>query len=66
MTAALDLEGIVAHGLCAGCGLCASLAGPERLRMAVTSGGGRVRHQALAALRPAAIRRRRATLVEAI
>jgi len=26
MTAALDLEGIVAHGLCA------SLAGPERLR----------------------------------
>jgi coenzyme F420 hydrogenase subunit beta len=42
--AAPDLEGIVAHGLCAGCGLCASLAGSERLRMAVTS-AGRMRPQ---------------------
>jgi coenzyme F420 hydrogenase subunit beta len=49
MAVALDLEGIVAHGLCAGCGLCASLAGPERLHMAVTS-AGRMRPQPEAAL----------------
>ncbi|HEY5658178.1 MAG TPA: Coenzyme F420 hydrogenase/dehydrogenase, beta subunit C-terminal domain [Myxococcota bacterium] len=39
MTADPDLESIVTHGLCAGCGLCASLAGSERVRMAVTSAG---------------------------
>jgi coenzyme F420 hydrogenase subunit beta len=44
MAEALDIDDIVAHGLCAGCGLCASLAGPERLRMAVTS-AGRMRPQ---------------------
>jgi coenzyme F420 hydrogenase subunit beta len=34
-----DLESIVSHGLCAGCGLCASLAGRDRLDMRVTSYG---------------------------
>jgi coenzyme F420 hydrogenase subunit beta len=49
MAAALDLEGIVAHGLCAGCGLCVSLAGPGRLSMVVTS-AGRMRPRREAAL----------------
>ena len=34
-----DLETIVTHGLCTGCGLCASLAGRDRLDMQVTSYG---------------------------
>jgi coenzyme F420 hydrogenase subunit beta len=34
-----DLETIVTHGLCTGCGLCASLAGLDRLDMQVTSYG---------------------------
>jgi coenzyme F420 hydrogenase subunit beta len=34
-----DLETIVAHGLCAGCGLCESLAGRERVEMRITSFG---------------------------
>ncbi|MGH6717784.1 MAG: Coenzyme F420 hydrogenase/dehydrogenase, beta subunit C-terminal domain [Alphaproteobacteria bacterium] len=34
-----DLPSIVAHGLCAGCGLCESLAGADRVEMAVTSAG---------------------------
>jgi len=34
-----DLETIVSHGLCAGCGLCASLAGRDRLEMQLTSYG---------------------------
>jgi len=34
-----DLETIVSHGLCTGCGLCASLAGSDRLEMRVTSFG---------------------------
>jgi coenzyme F420 hydrogenase subunit beta len=59
MTAAPDLESIVAHGLCAGCGLCASLAGPERLRMAVTS-GGRMRPQLEGALDAETLERIRA------
>jgi coenzyme F420 hydrogenase subunit beta len=34
-----DLQTIVTHGLCTGCGLCASLAGRDRLDMRVTSYG---------------------------
>ena len=34
-----DLETIVAHGLCAGCGLCESLAGRARVEMRITSFG---------------------------
>ena len=34
-----DLETIVTHGLCTGCGLCASLAGRDRIDMQVTSYG---------------------------
>ena len=34
-----DLETIVAHGLCAGCGLCESLAGADRVEMHITSYG---------------------------
>jgi coenzyme F420 hydrogenase subunit beta len=34
-----DLETIVTHGLCTGCGLCASLAGRDRLDMQVTTYG---------------------------
>jgi coenzyme F420 hydrogenase subunit beta len=33
----LDLSAIVSHGLCAGCGLCESIAGRERVEMAITS-----------------------------
>lgn len=36
---AFDLEAIVAHGLCAGCGLCESLAGVDLVEMALTSFG---------------------------
>ncbi len=36
---ALDLPTIVAHGLCAGCGLCESIAGADSVAMALTSGG---------------------------
>jgi coenzyme F420 hydrogenase subunit beta len=39
MTDAPDLETIVAHGLCAGCGLCESLAGRNRVEMKITSYG---------------------------
>ena len=34
-----DLETVVTHGLCAGCGLCESLAGRARVEMAITSYG---------------------------
>ncbi len=34
-----DLETIVAHGLCAGCGLCESLAGRSHVEMRITSYG---------------------------
>jgi coenzyme F420 hydrogenase subunit beta len=34
-----DLETIVSHGLCAGCGLCASLAGAAQIEMGLTSAG---------------------------
>jgi coenzyme F420 hydrogenase subunit beta len=39
MPTELDLRAIVAHGLCAGCGLCESLAGRDRVEMKVTSYG---------------------------
>ncbi len=39
MTRIQDLETVVAHGLCAGCGLCESLAGRARVEMAITSYG---------------------------
>ena len=32
-----DIQTIVRHGLCAGCGLCESLAGRERVEMSITS-----------------------------
>jgi len=35
----IDLPTIVAHGLCAGCGLCESLAGKTRVEMTITSYG---------------------------
>jgi coenzyme F420 hydrogenase subunit beta len=34
-----DLETVVTYGLCAGCGLCESLAGSDRVEMAITSHG---------------------------
>jgi len=34
-----DLETIITHGLCTGCGLCASLAGRDQLEMQLTSYG---------------------------
>ena len=37
MTAFPDLQTIVAHGLCASCGLCESIAGRERVEMQLTS-----------------------------
>jgi coenzyme F420 hydrogenase subunit beta len=37
MTGFPDLETIVSQGLCAGCGLCASIAGNERVDMTITS-----------------------------
>lgn len=59
MTPAPDLETIVTHGLCIGCGLCASLAGPERLGMFVTS-AGRMRPEIRARLDAALLDRIRA------
>src|ERR1700752_2407462 len=45
MAEAPDLQEIVRQGLCAGCGLCESIAGPERIEMKITS-AGRIRpHQ---------------------
>jgi len=35
-----SVETIVQEGLCIGCGLCQSLAGPERIRMAMSGEGG--------------------------
>ena len=39
MTAFPDLQTIVAHGLCAGCGICESIAGRDSVEMGVTSYG---------------------------
>jgi coenzyme F420 hydrogenase subunit beta len=36
MTAIRDLETVVTHGLCLGCGLCESMAGRERVEMAMS------------------------------
>ncbi|MDH5307261.1 MAG: Coenzyme F420 hydrogenase/dehydrogenase, beta subunit C-terminal domain [Myxococcales bacterium] len=59
MTRVPDLEGIVSHGLCTGCGLCASLVGEDRLGMAVTS-YGQMRPQRKQALDAATLDRIRA------
>lgn len=48
---ALDLEDIVENGLCAGCGLCASLAGLDRVEMQITS-HGQIRPHVRETLRP--------------
>ena len=51
MTRLTDLETVVAHGLCASCGLCESIAGRDRVEMAVTS-YGQIRPQIKAAIDP--------------
>eukprot|EP00971_Amphidinium_carterae_P033886 667177-Amphidinium_carterae.1 len=33
-----DIEGVVQAGLCAGCGICESMAGPDKVRMETTWG----------------------------
>lgn len=55
----IGLEDIVAHGLCAGCGLCESIAGVDRVEMIVTS-AGRMRPRVKAALDEAVMARIRA------
>ena len=55
----ISLEDIVAHGLCAGCGLCESIAGADRVEMIVTS-AGRMRPRVKAALDEATMARIRA------
>ncbi len=55
----ISLEDIVAHGLCAGCGLCESIAGADRVEMALTS-IGRMRPRVKAALDEAVMARIRA------
>ena len=55
-----DLETIVAHGLCAGCGLCASLAADGQVEMGLTS-AGHMRPHVKAPLDAAAMDRIRAT-----
>src|SRR5579872_4545836 len=47
-----DLDGVVRHGLCAGCGICASVAGGERVEMAITS-FGQIRPRTKAPIEPA-------------
>jgi coenzyme F420 hydrogenase subunit beta len=39
MNEPIDIQTIVTHGLCAGCGLCESIAGPDLVEMAITSFG---------------------------
>ncbi len=50
-----DLETIITHGLCTGCGLCASLVGRDRLDMQVTS-YGQIRPRAKAKLDAATLK----------
>lgn len=50
------LETVVAHGLCAGCGLCESMAGSDRVRMEM-SPHGYLRPHRLQALPPETLRR---------
>jgi len=45
-----NLAEIVEHGLCIGCGLCQSIAGPERVRMTMVEPPGRMRPRILAPL----------------
>jgi len=45
MADAPDLHTIVSRGLCAGCGLCESIAGRDRVEMAITSAGRMRPHQ---------------------
>ena len=52
----LSVDGVVTGGLCIGCGLCASIAGPGRLRM-VTTPEGRERPVATGPLPDAALER---------
>lgn len=56
MTNFPDLETIVRQGLCAGCGLCESLAGAERVEMGITS-FGQIRPRVKASLDDAAMER---------
>ena len=51
MTRIADLETVVAHGLCASCGLCESIAGRDRIEMAITS-YGQMRPQIKRSLEP--------------
>ena len=46
-----NLDGVVRHGLCAGCGICASMAGEERVGMAITS-FGQIRPRTKASIEP--------------
>src|SRR3954447_13503828 len=39
MRAMRDLDEVVAGGMCAGCGLCESLAGPDRITMRIAPSG---------------------------
>lgn len=55
-----DLETIVMHGLCAGCGLCASLAGEGQVEMGLTA-AGHMRPQVRAPLDAGTMDRIRAT-----
>jgi coenzyme F420 hydrogenase subunit beta len=59
MNAFPDLDTIVTHGLCAGCGLCESLAGEARVEM-VISGAGQIRPRRKAELDEATMERIRA------
>ena len=51
------LREIVEHGLCIGCGLCQSVAGPDRVQMRWVDPPGRLRPAQLAALDEATERR---------
>ncbi len=51
MSRIADLETVVAHGLCASCGLCESIAGRDRIEMAITS-YGQMRPQIKRSLEP--------------
>ncbi len=49
--AVTDLDGVVHHGLCAGCGICESMAGREQVEMRITS-FGQIRPQVKRPLAP--------------
>ncbi|MGH6982009.1 MAG: hypothetical protein ACREFC_12460, partial [Stellaceae bacterium] len=54
--AVTDLDGVVSHGLCAGCGICQSMAGISRVEMRLTS-FGQIRPQTKAPLEQAEMAR---------